>query len=239
MQQSLAIAAMLALITASCDTQTNQSYRPVPDAAPSPSADKEVPAVFYETVADCEADVQKQTDEYDILETAFQNGELAEGPTKPALDVEDCEPQLQAAKEEHQKHAPVYGSLEDCEADGLKCEPVENAQNTGNNRTGYSPRFGGFFFFPYVGPSYTYVNYGGSQRQVYQPRTVYQGSTGQLVTPNGQVVGKTQSGRVQAPASTRTAAPPRPKGTAARGTVSGRGSRGFGSTFKGTGRGGK
>lgn len=239
-RQSLAIAAMLAFITVSCDSTSNQTYSPItpPSTSPSGSSTEQVNAIFYKTTEECEADVQKQQDEYTVLQAAYENQELAEGPTPPVLAVEDCEPQMLAAQEEHQKHAPTYASLEDCEADGLKCEPTQNA---GSNNAGYySPRFGGGFFFPYGGPSYSYINYGGMQRQVYQPRTVYEGLTpGQVVTPNGQTLAQNGSGQVKAPTYTQTAAPARPKGTAARGTVSGRGSKGFGSTFKGTGRGGK
>lgn len=240
-RQSLAIAAMLALLTASCDSSNNQSYAPITpssSAASSNASDEQVRAVFYKTLEDCEADVQTQQSEYDVLEAAFQRGELAESPTQPVLEVEDCEPQMAAAQAEHLKHAPTYASLEDCEADGLKCEPTQNTES--NSSRYYSPRFGGGFFYPYGGPSYTYINYGGAQRQVYQPRTVYEGLVpGQVVTPNGQALVQNGTGQVNAPVYTQTAAPARPKGTAARGTVGGRGSKGFGATFKGTGRGGK
>lgn len=228
-RQRLALAAAIALITTSCDNQTS-SYSPVEPAA----SNEEIPAVFYTTTEECEIDVQKQQDEYVVLETAFKAGQLAEEPTPPALEVAECEPQMLAAQTEHQTHAPTYASKADCEAEGLVCEPT--TQNTGY----YRPRFGGYYFYPYSRPSYVYVNYGGSQRQVYEPRTVYQSSTaGQVVTPNGQVVSRSQTGVGKAPAHTQVAAPPRPAGTAAKGTITGRGRQGFGSTFKGTGRGGK
>ena len=233
-RQSLAIAAILAFVTASCDSSDNASNSQIASDASSEA----VVAVFYKTLQECEADAQTQQAEYAELKAAFQNGELAVGPSPPALKVEDCAPQMQAAQEEHLKHAPTYASLEDCEADGLKCEPAQNAD--GNSFRYYSPRFGGGFFYPYGGPSYTYVNYGGSQRQVYQPRTVYEGLVpGQVVTPSGRALVQKGTGQVKAPAYTQTAAPVRPKGTAARGTVGGRSGKGFGSTFKGTGRGGK
>jgi hypothetical protein len=44
---------------------------------------------------------------------------------------------------------------------------------------------------------------------------------------------------ISAPKFVTATAPTRPTGIAAKGTISGRGSRGFGSTFKGLGRGGK
>ena len=242
-RQRLAITAILALITASCDSTRNRRYAPI-STADNLSSEK-IPAVFYKTTAECEADAQKQQENYAVLKAAFEAGRTKEEPTPPALSAEACEPQMLAAQAEHKKHAPTYASLADCESEGLACEPVPNNNSNSNSNINpyYSPRFGGYYFFPSGGfgsSRYTYVDYGGSPYQVHQPRTLYQSNTpGQVVTPNGRVMGQPQTGVGFAPAHTRTAAPVRPKGTAARGTVSGRGNKGFGSTFRGTGRGGK
>lgn len=232
-QQRLALAAVIALLAPSC-YQSQRTSRPDADL----SANEKIPAVFYKTIAECEADIQKQTAEYAVLETAFKAGELATAPVAPPLKKDDCGPQMEAAKQEHQKHAPTYASLADCQSEGLDCEPATSTQNTGD----YQPRFGGYFFYPFLGSrtQYIYVNDGGSQRRLYQPSTVYQGSKpGQVVTPNGRVLSNSSTGLVSAPRYTSAPAPQRPKGTAARGTITGRGSQGFGSTYKGTGKGGK
>lgn len=241
-QQRLALAATVALLASGCyqngPRSSSNSPAQNPNAVTNQNANEKVPGVFYKTVKECETDVQKQAEEYAVLEAAFENKELATKPTEPPLAKEDCGPQMEAAKQAHQQHAPTYASLADCKAEGLECEPATNAQSTGY----YQPRFGGYFFYPFLGSrtQYIYVNDGGSQRRLYQPSTVYQSATpGQVVTPNGRVVSNPSTGVSNVPRHTSAPAPQRPKGTAARGTVTGRGSRGFGSTYKGTGRGGK
>jgi hypothetical protein len=69
---------------------------------------------------------------------------------------------------------------------------------------------------------------------------VYQSiNAGRVVTAYGREISQTTTGRVQAPRHTTVLAPARPSGTTARGTIKGRSSQGFGSSFKSTGRGGK
>ncbi|MGB3766399.1 MAG: DUF1190 domain-containing protein [Phormidesmis sp.] len=241
-RQRLAIAAVVALLVSSCASNSLPSGAeadrpPNADAVTDQNANEEIQAVFYKTTAECEADTQKQQAEYEVLNSAFAAGNLTAEPTPPPIKPEDCEPEMLAAQQSHQQHAPTYASLADCQAEGLECEPSPDAQNTGY----YQPRFGGSYFHPFgLVPSFILLNYAGSQRRLYQPSTVYQSSTpGQVVTPNGQVISNRQSGVVTAPRHTAAPAPARPKGTAARGTIRGRGSQGFGSTYKSTGRGGK
>ncbi len=243
-QQRLALAAAVALLSTSCYSSRPATTSTPPNfsAVTNQNANEDIPAVFYKSVEECEADTQKQAEEYAVLEAAFKNKELATPPTAPPLKTEDCGPQIEAAKQAHQQHAPNYASLEDCQAEGLECEKTTAGQNAGY----YRPQFGGFFFYPFLfggmggRTQYIYVNDGGSQRRLYQPSTVYKSATpGQVVTPNGRVVSDRATGFTNVPRHTSAPAPQRPKGTAARGTVTGRGSRGFGSTYKGTGRGGK
>ncbi len=222
-QQTIAIAAIAALLLTSCGS------------SPSPSANEKVDAVFYENTPQCEADVKKQQAEYQVLLAAQKKGDLKQSPTPPTMKAEDCAPQMLAAQQEHERTAPVYGTEQDCRAEGVQCESV-----TTGSSSGYRPVYGGTYFYPYHSPSYVYVNYGGSQHRVYETRPVYASSTpGEVVTPHGQTVSKTTPGRVTAPRHTTVLAPPRPTGTAARGTISGRSSQGFGSTYKSTGSGGK
>jgi uncharacterized protein YgiB involved in biofilm formation len=226
-QQNLAVAAMIAaLLLSACGGSE--------DLPPDPK----VRALFYENTQQCEADVKKQQSEYAVLQKAYQKKELTTAPKAPPLKVADCAPQMLAAQREHNRHAPVYSTLSDCQGDGLQCEFTPAGYAT----AGYRPVFGGTYFYPYggTGISYTTVNYGGSQRRVYEPRTVYRSLTwGELVTPQGDALQRTSTGRVDVPEYTATTAPPRPKGHTARGTITGRSSTGFGSTFRGTGHGGK
>ena len=102
------------------------------------------------------------------------------------------------------------------------------------------PYFGGTYLYPYSYPRYSYITYGGSRRRVYETRPVYKSSqAGEVVTPYGKKVSKTSTGRVSVPRHTTVRAPQRPSGSSGRGTITGRSSKGFGSSYKGTGRGGK
>ncbi|MGB3138429.1 MAG: DUF1190 domain-containing protein [Nodosilinea sp.] len=237
LQTSLVMAAMLATLVAGCGGEANQPSSSAPaSGSTSQNADDQIEGVFYETTEQCETDMAKQQQEYDVLLKAHEQGQLAEPPTAPALEVEDCEPQMLAARQEHDRTAPVYSSLEDCQSEGLECESAPASDQT----SGYRPAYGGTFLYPYGLPSFVYLNFGGGTRTVYQPYSVYRSrNPGEVVTPYGQTVTRTQAGRVTVPRSTSQVAPPRPSGTAARGTIKGRSSQGFGSTFKGTGRGGK
>jgi uncharacterized protein YgiB involved in biofilm formation len=198
-------------------------------------ANEPIDAVFYQTTAQCEADIKKQQDEYAALQKKYQAGQLAQQPTAPPMQVKDCAPQMEAAQQEHNKTAPVYASISDCQAEGIKCE----AAPAGELSAGYRPIYGGTYIDPYY-PNYTYINYGGYRHRVYETRTVYQSSTpGRFVTPYGREISQTTTGRVTAPRHTTFAAPARPTGTSGTGTIRGRSSQGFGSSFKSTGRGGK
>ncbi|WP_404783415.1 DUF1190 domain-containing protein [Altericista sp. CCNU0014] len=226
-QQSLAIAAIAALILASCSSQPEIDR----------TADEPIDAVFYETAQQCEADLKRQNQTYQTQLAAAQRGELKQKPVPPVMKPEDCAPQMLAGRQEHERTAPVYASLQDCQAEGVQCEP---AASSGGSGSGYRPAYGGSYFYPYSTPSYSYINHGGSYRRVYEPRPVYASQTpGQVVTPFGRTVAKTTTGRVTVPKHTTFQAPQRPAGTSARGTISGRSKQGFGSSFRSTGRGGK
>jgi uncharacterized protein YgiB involved in biofilm formation len=240
-RQHLVSAAMIAALVAGCSSGSDVSS---PSPSPSPgivtdeNAYDSVPAVFYENTQQCETDVKKQQDTYAVKLASYEQGTTPTKPTPPALKVEDCAPQMLAAVQEYEKTAPVYKTLGDCEVDGVYCEPTP----TGYNPAGYRPNFGGSYFYPDSGidVDYVYVAHGGRQHRVYAPRTVYQSRTpGQLVTPYGRNISKTQPGTVSVPRHTTVAAPPRPTGTAGRGTITGRSNSGFGTSFKSTGSGGK
>lgn len=227
-KQYLAIAAVLALIASSCKSNK-------PDASGNPQTEEKIEALYYKTVAECKADTTQQAKDYQTLKAAYDAGKLTITPKAPLLKPEDCEAQLQAAQQEYDRTAPVYGSLADCQADGVRCEPTPSYYQT----PGYRPIFGGAYFYPYGNPIYIYS--GGVRRRVYQPATVYLGTTtNRVVTPNGHTMTQTKTGKVTTSKSVTAPAPSRPAGIAAKGTISGRSStRGFGSSFKGTGRGGK
>jgi uncharacterized protein YgiB involved in biofilm formation len=199
-------------------------------------ANEPIDAVFYQNTAQCEADMKKQQAEYVVLQKKYQNGQLATQPTPPPMQSTDCAPQMLAAQQEHNKTAPVYASIADCQAEGVQCE----ATPAGELSAGYRPIYGGTYIDPYYDPSYTYIHYGGSQHRIYTNRTVYLSNTpGRVVTPYGREISQTTTGRVIAPRHSSFAAPSRPTGTSASGTIRGRSSQGFGSSFKSTGSGGK
>ncbi len=199
-------------------------------------ANEPIDAVFYQNTTQCEADANKQQDEYAALQKQYQNGQLEEEPTLPPIKVTDCAPQMLAAQQEHNKTAPVYASIADCQTEGVECEVIP----AGGQSAGYRPRYGGSYIDPYNDPSYTYINYGGHQHRVYETRTVYLSSTpGRVITPYGREISQVNTGRVIAPRHTTFAAPARPTGASGSGTIRGRSSQGFGSSFKSTGRGGK
>ncbi len=222
----LAIAGVLAIIVANCNNSEMTEEK----------ANESIDAVFYQTTAQCEADTKKQQDEYVVLQEKYRIGQLAEEPTPPPMQVADCAPQMLAAQQEHNKTAPVYAAIADCQAEGVQCETIP----AGGQSAGYRPVYGGTYIDPYYNPSYTYINYGGYQHRVYETRSVYLSNTpGRVVTSYGREIAQTTTGRVIAPRHTTFAAPSRPTGTSASGTIRGRSSQGFGSSFKSTGRGGK
>jgi uncharacterized protein YgiB involved in biofilm formation len=198
--------------------------------------DKAIQIVFYQTVAQCEADLNKQQTEYQTLLQQYQAGQIDESPAAPPMQAKDCAAQMKAAQEEHNKTAPVYASIADCQAEGVKCE----ATPTGEQIAGYRPVYGGTYLDPYDTSSFVYVNYSGAQYRVYPAHPVYQSiNPGSVVTPHGREISQVTTGRVSAPRHTTFSAPARPSGTAASGTIKGRSSQGFGSSFKSSGSRGK
>jgi Protein of unknown function (DUF1190) len=260
-QQYLAISAFIAtqLITG-CSDMADE------DEPETQVAEATVPALFYETTEQCEAHAKKQQDQYAAKLKAYQEKQPstppspaatatptptatpttppAIKPSPPVMQAADCAAQMAAAQQEHDRHAPVYQSLSECQADDVQCE----ATPAGYATPGYRPMFGGTYFYPYG--NFYGSTYGGtagfasgstsSSSHFYAPRTVYRGfDAGSVVTPQGTVLSKSNPGVAVVPQHTSLAAPARPAGVAARGTITGRDTKGFGSTFKSTGRGGK
>ncbi len=232
-KQCLAIAAMVALVASSCKGKEPSNNKTTANA---PTKTENVEALYYANAQECKTDITQQTKDYQTLKQAYSEGKLVIEPKPPPLKPEECDAQFQAAKQEHERNAPVYASQADCQADGVRCEPTPRNYDT----PGYRPIFGGYYLYPFSN-RYQTIYYGGVERRVFQPYTVYESSTpNRVVTPNGRAVSRTTTGKVQVPKHVTNPAPARPAGTAARGTISGRSSgRGFGSTFRGTGRGGK
>ncbi|MGL5077628.1 MAG: DUF1190 domain-containing protein [Waterburya sp.] len=233
-QQSLAISASLAILMSGCgsNSQIEEQQAPIP----AENGEEKVDAVFYENLEQCQADVTRQQEEYQVLTKAFDKGELKTKPVAPVMQPQDCQAQMEAAQQEHARHAPVYSSLAACQSEGVVCEstPVNFSPD------GYRPVFGGTYFYPYGGSNFIYLNTGGRSQRVYHTRTVYRSlNAGEVVTPTGRTVTKSPSGKVTVPRYTTTTAPTRPQGVAAKGAIKGRSSQGFGSTFKSSGSRGK
>jgi uncharacterized protein YgiB involved in biofilm formation len=223
---SLVIAGIVAIVIANCSNSDMTEEE----------ANEPISAVFYQDTAQCEADIGKQLAEYPILQKKFQDGLITKSPEPPPMKVSDCAPQMLAAQQEHNQTAPTYASIADCQAEGVQCEATPASGQT----VEYRPVYGGTYIDPYYAPSYIYINSGGSQHRVYETRTVYQSITpGRIVTPYGREISQATTGRVTVPRHTTFAAPARPAGTSGSGTIRGRSSQGFGSSFKSTGRGGK
>jgi Protein of unknown function (DUF1190) len=221
----LAMAGVLAIVVANCNNGEMTEEK----------ANESIEAVFYQTTAQCEADVNKQQAEYAVLQQQYQTGQLDEEPTPPPMQAKDCGAQMLAAQQDYNQTAPVYASIAECQAEGVQCEAIPASEAT----VGFRPSYGGTYLDPYDSSS-TYISYGGSQYRVYETRTVYLSSTpGRVVTPYGREISQTTTGRVIVPRHTSFAAPSRPTGTSGSGTIRGRSSVGFGSSFKGTGFGGK
>lgn len=222
----LSVTATLSLLTTGCSV--NGLWRSKEEEMMS--------AIFYQNAQECKADVQRQQQNYQIQLEAYRQGKLTQSPHPPALKVENCDPQMQGAIAEHNRHAPIYATLQDCQAEGLQCEPTP----VNSKPSGYRPVFGGAYIYPDDKEQKSTIIYGGHSHNIYRPYTVYRSLTpGNFITPYGYTIHQTNSGNVTVPRYTSFVAPQRPNGTAAKGTIKGRGSHGFGSSYKSTGRGGK
>jgi uncharacterized protein YgiB involved in biofilm formation len=226
---SLSIAAIIVIpmVVSNCNNAVSEQ-----------SANEPINTLFYRDTAQCEADISKQQAEYPVLLKKFQDGQITESPEPPPMKVSDCAVQMLAAQQEYDKTAPIYASIADCQAEGVQCEATPANQQT----AGYRPVYGGTYIEPVhdfdAEPRYIYTS--GYQYRLYENRTVYRSITpGRIVTPYGREISQTTTGRVTVPRHTTFAAPARPTGTAGSGTIRGRSSQGFGSSFKSTGRGGK
>lgn len=235
----LILLAFIATLVPACseDTSDISEVREIPpnDAI----AEQPIDAVFYENTEQCKQDLTQQHQQYQALQKDFTEGKRATPPSEPAMKPEDCEAQLSLALQEHEGHAPVYQSLEQCQAEGTEC--TQATENGGEPIPGYYPRFGGTFIYPYdPSPDFVYIYFGGIQHRVYRTTTAYRSATpGMLVTPYGRTIQRYPPGqKISVPQHTHFTAPARPSGTAASGMIRGRSSAGFGSTYKATGRGG-
>ena len=247
-RQGLVFASVLALLISSCSKKSNLS-----NTTPNLVTNKEekVEAVFYENVAQCEANTTKLQAEYQQKLTAYQNKQLSQYPVAPQIKPEDCEAKISAARQQHDKNAPSYSSLVECEAQGVSCE---------NTSSGYRPRYGGSYFYPY-GSTRRYTNDSGrdNNRRAYETpkpdRNSYADdyynpdSNTTTTSPNSTRSNSTTGTTITSPNSTRsnsnstntttTTTPKRPSSKSGRGAIKGRSSRGFGSTYRSTGKGGK
>ncbi|MEB3293539.1 MAG: DUF1190 domain-containing protein [Synechococcales bacterium] len=231
-QQQLAIAALIStLLLTGCQNDDSDFAEDKPPPM--------VPARFYETTAQCEADFAQQQQlarsptalkqSHPPQPAAAQPPQPQSVPPSAIQKRSDCDTQMAAAKREHDRHAPVYRTREDCETDRVQYE----ATASGSSIRGFRPRFGGMYLYPPSGLA-------ASSAQTEPPRTVYRSrNPGEVVTPEGEVLPQSRPGLVSVPAHINHLAPSRPVNHAAKGTITGRSRNGFGSTYKSTGRGGK
>ncbi|WP_225852723.1 hypothetical protein, partial [Haemophilus parainfluenzae] len=79
---SLALTAVLAALVSGCGGQSapkSSDGTPITDQ----NASDPMPAVFYQTTAECEADIAKQQQEYQVLLKAHEQGQLTHAPLPP------------------------------------------------------------------------------------------------------------------------------------------------------------
>ncbi|MGL5033218.1 MAG: DUF1190 domain-containing protein, partial [Microcystaceae cyanobacterium] len=205
----LILAAFVATLASSCGDDSNISE--VSEVPPNDAiADQPVDAVFYENVSECQQSLAKQQQDYQTQQQDFTAGKSTVQPISPTQKPEDCQAQLALALREHEGNAPVYDTLEQCQAEGLQC--TNATENDGQPRSGFYPHFGGTFIYPYdPTPNFIYFYHGGVERRVYRPTTVYQGRTGGLVTPYGRTLPRYAPGtKISVPQHTRFTAPARP-----------------------------
>jgi hypothetical protein len=210
-----------------------------PDTTPDPNLGSQdnTQAVYYETVEQCRSDLSQMEAAYAVALQEYNSGKSSTAPEPLMMKSQDCDAQMSAAHAQYLETAPVYSTLDDCQYDGVACQPLTDGSGTVVYNS-YIPVYGGSYFYP-LNPYQNMILFGG--RSVYPPTYVFRSRTpGMVVTSNGAVMRGSQPGRVTVPSNTQVVTPTaRPKGTAARGEISGRSSQGIGSTYKGTGSGGK
>jgi uncharacterized protein YgiB involved in biofilm formation len=92
---------------------SSESEQPLADDPDAP-----VKALFYQDTAQCEADIQRQQTAYNQWLRQGSPGQM----DPPPMQVGDCAPQMQAARQVHDQTAPQYASQQDCQAEGVQCE---------------------------------------------------------------------------------------------------------------------
>ena len=90
--------------------------------------------------------------EYAVLQKRLRSEDEDE-PTPPPMQVADCAAQMLAAQQEHDKTAPVYASIADCQSEGVRCE----ATPAGALTAGYRPIYGGTYLYPYSESNWIYI----------------------------------------------------------------------------------
>lgn len=262
----LVISTMLAACTAPAVDRTTpsetSSTRPKPIPATT-SAQAKADAVVnaakaspeeirFTDLDSCKVETERLQAEYGILKEAFDAGRLTgKAPIKPTLEPEECEAFLAAAEQEYAAQAPTYVDQQACEASGAQCERVDPSPNNNYIQPVYRPSyFGGYFYNPWATPIYIggRRDYSQHTRVIYRDQgsnfSGYSSGTGSTTT-NTRPTSSTSTGTTSTTTTTTpktsnssstTTKPASKSGTNA---ITGRGTSGFGSSYKYTGKGGK
>lgn len=209
----------------------------------------------FTDLASCKVETERLNAEYSILKEAFDAGKLTgEAPIKPTIQPDECEAFLAAAEQKYAAEAPTYADQNTCEANGEKCERVEPSRSNNYVQPIYRPIFyGGYSYNPWATPIYIggrrdygqhttviYRDSGSSNSSGYSSggsRTTT--STPSKSTTKKSTTGKSTTGKSTTTSPKTTKTPTKPSSKSGTNAITGRGSSGFGSSYKYTGKGGK
>ncbi len=209
--------------------------------------------IRFTDLASCKVETERLNAEYTILKEAFDAGKLTgEAPIKPTIQPDECEEFLAAAEQKYAAEAPTYADQNTCEANGEKCERVEPSRSNNYVQPIYRPIFyGGYSYNPWATPIYI----GGRRDYGHHTTVIYRDSgssnyggynssgsrttTTTKPTTKNSTTKSTTTKSTTSPKTTTTQTPTKPASKSGTNAITGRGSSGFGSSYKYTGKGGK
>ena len=197
--------------------------------------------ISFTDLASCKVETERLNAEYTILQEAFDAGKLTgEAPLKPTLQPDECEAFLVAAEQQYAAEAPTYADQKACEASGAEqCERVDPSPSNNYVQPIYRPIFyGGYSYNPWIAPIYIggRRNYGQHTTVIYRDSgsSNFYGSYTNTTQPK-TTTSSTPKSTKTSPKTTTT----KPASTSGSNAITGRGTSGFGSSYKYTGKGGK
>lgn len=206
--------------------------------------------IEFTDLQSCKMETERLGAEYKILKEAFDAGKLqGSAPIQPTLQPDECEAFLAAAKQQYAAQAPTYADQTACEASGDPCERVEPSRDNNYIQPIYRPIFfGGYSYNPWLPPVYigSQRDYGSHTTVIYRDSSTSNSNgssnsnTGGSRTPTSTSAPKPTAKSTTSPSRpTATQTPTKPAQKSGSNAITGRGTSGFGSSYKSTGKGGK